>query len=196
MAFVQRHSISWTFNLHRLQGLPSNVFVYYCCIYDFHRVSGLTMTSFVNMFVSVCYTCNNKKAVRMFNSQCVVHRLWSVGAAAAVVQFANINKGMFNHDYQSAIYFLLTDFTYLEGRDGELVVKELVAVDSHCNLVSSCRTAGRKYHLLTPEWIRLLIMGALELCRCTIFRARNCSTSRAIICRCILLLRASVNTIY
>ena len=32
---------------------------------------------------------------------------------------------------------LVTDFTVLEGRDGELVVKELAAVDSHSNWVSS-----------------------------------------------------------
>jgi hypothetical protein len=29
------------------------------------------------------------------------------------------------------------DFTYLEGRDGDTVVKELAAVDSHSNRVSS-----------------------------------------------------------
>ena len=32
---------------------------------------------------------------------------------------------------------LVIDFTYLEGRDGELLVKELAAVDSHRNRVSS-----------------------------------------------------------
>lgn len=32
---------------------------------------------------------------------------------------------------------LVIDFTFLEGRDGELVVKELAAVDSHSNRVSS-----------------------------------------------------------
>ena len=31
----------------------------------------------------------------------------------------------------------MIDFTYLEGKDGELVVKELAAVDSHSNRVSS-----------------------------------------------------------
>jgi hypothetical protein len=31
----------------------------------------------------------------------------------------------------------VTDFTYLEGKDGELVVKELAAVDSHSKRVSS-----------------------------------------------------------
>jgi hypothetical protein len=32
---------------------------------------------------------------------------------------------------------LMIDFTYLEIRDGELVVKELAAADSHCNKISS-----------------------------------------------------------
>jgi len=32
---------------------------------------------------------------------------------------------------------LVIDFTFLEGRDGELVIKELAAVDSHSNRVSS-----------------------------------------------------------
>ena len=33
---------------------------------------------------------------------------------------------------------LVIDFTFLEGRDGELVVKELAVVDSHSNRVLSC----------------------------------------------------------
>ena len=37
MAHLQRHSISCTFNWHRLQGLPSNVCGRYCCIYTLHR---------------------------------------------------------------------------------------------------------------------------------------------------------------
>ena len=32
---------------------------------------------------------------------------------------------------------LVVDFTYLDGRDGKIVVKELDAVDSACNRVSS-----------------------------------------------------------
>ena len=32
---------------------------------------------------------------------------------------------------------LVIDFTYLEGKDGELVVKELATVDSHNDRVSS-----------------------------------------------------------
>ena len=81
-------------------------------------------------------------------------RLRSVGAAA-VVQTADINKSKFTHDYQSAMPLLMIDFTFLEGRDGELVAKELAAVDSHGNRVSSHvfkrPMAGKKYHLLTPE---------------------------------------------
>jgi len=57
--------------------------------------------------------------------------------AAAVVEVADINKGKFTHDYQSATSLLVIEFTFLEGRDGELVVKELAAVDSHSDRVSS-----------------------------------------------------------
>ena len=32
---------------------------------------------------------------------------------------------------------LVIDLTYLDGRDGEIVVKEMAAVDSTCNRVSS-----------------------------------------------------------
>ena len=61
-----------------------------------------------------------------------------VGAvAAAVLQVEDINKSMFTHDYQSALSPLMIDFTFLEGRDGELVFKELAAVDSLSNRVSS-----------------------------------------------------------
>jgi len=60
-----------------------------------------------------------------------------VGAAAAVVQVADINKGMFPYVYRSAISLLVIDFTVLEGRDCELVVKELAAVDFHNKKVSS-----------------------------------------------------------
>jgi len=67
-----------------------------------------------------------------------VPRLRPVGAAAAaVVQIADIYEGKFSHDFQSAMSLLVIDFTFLEGRDGELVVKELAVVDSHSNRVSS-----------------------------------------------------------
>ena len=78
------------------------------------------------------------KAVRLFGAQfreCPALR--PVGATAEVVQIADINKGKFTHDYQSAISLLVIDFMFLEGRDGELVLKELAVVDSHSNRVSS-----------------------------------------------------------
>ena len=43
------------------------------------------------------------------------------------------------------------DFTFLEGRDGEIVVKELTVVDSHNNRVSSYVSKGPygwKFHPL------------------------------------------------
>jgi hypothetical protein len=69
MAFLQRHSISWTFNRHRLQGLTSNVCGHYCCIYALHRAKGQSMTSFVNLFEPARFACNDKKAARMFRAQ-------------------------------------------------------------------------------------------------------------------------------
>ena len=36
IAFLHRHSISWTFKCHRLQGITSNVCGHYCCIYALH----------------------------------------------------------------------------------------------------------------------------------------------------------------
>ena len=59
------------------------------------------------------------------------------GAAAAVVQAADVNKGHFNQNYPSTLYLLVIDFTHLEGRDSEIMVKELAAVDSHTNRASS-----------------------------------------------------------
>ena len=53
------------------------------------------------------------------------------------MQVTGINKGKFAHIYQSALSLLVIDFTYLDGRDGDLVVKELAAVDSHSKRVSS-----------------------------------------------------------
>jgi len=54
------------------------------------------------------------------------------------VQVADINKAKFTDDYQNAMSLLVFDYTFLEGRDGELVVKELAAVDYHNNGVTSC----------------------------------------------------------
>ena len=67
-----------------------------------------------------------------------VPRLRPFGAVAAGVQVADINKSKFTHDYQYLMFLLVIDFTFLEGRDGELVVKKLAVVDSHSKRVSLC----------------------------------------------------------
>jgi len=69
MAYLQRHSISWTFNRHRLQGLTSNICGHCCFLYALHSARGLSMTSFVNMFLPANYNCNDKRAVLMFRAQ-------------------------------------------------------------------------------------------------------------------------------
>jgi hypothetical protein len=53
------------------------------------------------------------------------------------------------------------------------------------------RTAEKKYQRLTSEWINLLTICVIGIRRCTIFRAGKCITSRGIISRCSILLRAS-----
>ena len=66
-----------------------------------------------------------------------VTRLQPLGASAAVVQISSIIKGTYTNYCQSKMSLLVNDFTYLEGKDCELVVKELAAVDSHRSRVSS-----------------------------------------------------------
>jgi hypothetical protein len=63
--------------------------------------------------------------------------LQPVGGGAAVVQVADINKGKFTYNYQSPMSLIVIDFTFLEGRDVEIVIKELAVVDSSNNRVSS-----------------------------------------------------------
>jgi len=53
------------------------------------------------------------------------------------VQIADINKGMYIQTYQSTMSLIVIDFTFLEGRDNEVVVKVLVVADSHINRASS-----------------------------------------------------------
>ena len=65
-----------------------------------------------------------------------VPRLQPFGASAAIVQVSGINKGTYTHNYQSTMSLLVIDFTYLEGKDDELVVKDLSTLDSHSNSVS------------------------------------------------------------
>jgi len=68
MAFLLRHSISWTFKSNKLHGFISNVCGHYCCIYALHRAMGQSMTSIVNIFVPGRYTSKDKKAVHMFRA--------------------------------------------------------------------------------------------------------------------------------
>jgi len=67
MAYLQRHSISWTFNRHRLQRLTSNACGHYFCLYSLHRARRLSMTLFVNMFIPARYTGYDKRACSELN---------------------------------------------------------------------------------------------------------------------------------
>ena len=61
------------------------------------------------------------------------------------MQIADINKGTYIQTYQFTMSLIVIDFTFLEGRDNEIVVKELAVADSHNNRVSSLRdrTVGK-----------------------------------------------------
>ena len=77
------------------------------------------------------------------------------------MQIADINKGTYIQTYQSTMSLIVIDFTFLEGRDNE-VVKELAVADSHNksrHMSLRDRTAGKKYLCLMLESIRLLAMG-------------------------------------
>jgi hypothetical protein len=60
------------------------------------------MTSFMNMYVS---------PMIITRSVSRVPRLQQVGAAAAIVEVADLNKCKFTHDYQSAMSLFVNDFT-------------------------------------------------------------------------------------
>ena len=85
------------------------------------------------MFLPARYTCNDKRAVQMFRAQFGVSPL-AAGWNSSIVQIADINKGTFIQTYQSTMSLIVT---FLEGRDNEIVVKELAVADSHINRVSS-----------------------------------------------------------
>ena len=89
-----------------------------------------------------------------------------VGSAAAVVQVSDINKSTYTHNYQSTMSLLVIDFTYLEGKVGELVVKELAPVDSHRNRFSSClfkRPYSWEELSLFNVRMKLLTMGVIGM---------------------------------
>ena len=53
------------------------------------------------------------------------------------MQTADINKVTYIQTYQSTMSLIVIDFTLLEGRDNEIVVKELAVADFHINRISS-----------------------------------------------------------
>ena len=126
-------------------------------------------------------------------------RLRPVGAAAAVVQVPGINKGTYNHFYQSTMSLLVIDFTYLEGRDGELLVKELANVDSHRITVSSY-IFKKPYGWEEVPVFKARINEAIDHgCNWNdgdVLYLELETTSRGIICCCYLLLLTSEYTIY
>jgi len=62
---------------------------------------------------------------------------------------------------------LLIDSTYLDGRNGDIMVKEFAAVDFQSKrdsyYVFKRPTAGRNYQCLTPEWIKLSTKGVIGM---------------------------------
>jgi hypothetical protein len=89
-----------------------------------------------------------------------VSRLQQPGEATDV-QMAAINKGSYNSNYQLAMALLVIDFTYFEGRDGELVVKEwglpILRVTGSHHISSRDRTVGKKYLRFLQDLTGILI---------------------------------------
>jgi hypothetical protein len=54
------------------------------------------------------------------------------------VQGLTIDKGTYVHIYQSIMSLVVIDFTFLEGRDNEILVQDLAVADSRSNRASSC----------------------------------------------------------
>ena len=92
------------------------------------------MLSFVNMFIGAHYTCNDKVSSHVRRS---VLRLFRMRPVSAPVVVQNIGKVRTLGFYQSTMSLLVIDFTYFEGRDGDIVFKELAAVDFQINRFSS-----------------------------------------------------------
>jgi hypothetical protein len=95
---------------------------------------------------------------------------------------------------------LVIDFTYLEGKDGELAVKGLATVDSHSNRVPSYgykrSYSWEELSLFNVRMNEAIDIGLTGMMVRYIFRARNRAISRGIICCCNLLFRACKNIIY
>ena len=95
---------------------------------------------------------------------------------------------------------LVIDFSFLEGRDCEMVVKELAVVDSSNNRVSSY-VFKRPYRWEEVPPFNARMNQAIDHgCNWNdgdvLYSELETATPRSIICRCNLLLWASENTIY
>jgi len=95
------------------------------------------MTSFVNMFIPARYSFNDKRqcTCSALILDCV---LIAAGWSSSILQTKNINKLRTLIFHQLTMSLLVIDFKYLEGRDGDIVVKELVAVDFQSTKVVLC----------------------------------------------------------
>jgi len=90
------------------------------------------------MFIPARYTCNDEKAVHMFLAQLGLcpdcGRLEKQQQSCKRQIKIKVSSLIF---YQLTMSLLVIDFTYLEGRYSDIVVKELAAVDFHSNSVAS-----------------------------------------------------------
>ena len=95
---------------------------------------------------------------------------------------------------------IVIDFTFLEGRDGEIVVKELAFVDSSNNRVSSYVFKRPYVWEEVPPFNARMNQGIDHGCNWNdgdvLYSELETASPRGIICRCNLLLRASENTIH
>jgi hypothetical protein len=127
MAYLKCHSISWTFNQQQTTRV------------NCERLRELLLhlhppqSQGTNQDVICEHALTRSLHLRYNGSAQVTRSVWSVPLAASwnssSSRASRRYKGTFTHIYQSAMS--LSDFNYLDGRDGELVVKELAAIVSH-----------------------------------------------------------------
>ena len=155
------------------------------------------MTSFVNMFSFACYTCNY---IRRFACSALSSESAPLAASWSSRRRACIKyKLRYVHTYLSVYNVSLSDWFHLEGKNGELVVKDWrlstpILTGSHLMCLTDL-TAGRNCYCLKLKWSNLPRVY-LEWWLFTIFRSENSTTTRGIICFCNLLLRSFIKRIY
>jgi len=122
-----------------------------------------------------------------------------VGGAAAVVQIADINKGTYIQTYQSTMSLVVIDFTFLEGRDNEIVFKELAVADSHINRsrhVFKKPYGWKEVHMFNARINQAIGHGCKWNDGDVPYSELETATLRSIICCCNLLLWTSENKLY